>query len=593
MKLEILPDKDALGVAASAAGASVIRDAIARRGESTIIVATGASQFEMLDRLVEAEGIDWSKVTAFHLDEYVGLPESHPASFRRYLRERFVARLPALKAFVPVDGDAEDIDAEVARLNARLGSLAVDVCFAGIGENCHLAFNDPPADFATEAPYLVVELDEACRRQQLGEGWFATLADVPPRAISMSIRQMMKSRALIVSVPDPRKAEAVKAAVEGDVSPQSSGLDPSDARVLHALSRSRRGLAPRRGKRVKAREEERTTPGLFDLQVNGFAGSTSTMRRSRREMLDHALKAMRATGVTRCLPTMITAHPDALDARFEALDRAVADGPARPGMCPGYHLEGPFLNPAEGYRGCHPHEAMTAADPALVERLEAGLVAADPAGHAGARGRGGARAHPLGKQARQGRRDRPQRRERRGPRRGGRGRPCPLDPSRQRRAAHLHKLDNTIFAQLAEDRLFADFIADGIHIPPQALKVLLRAKGVERSILVTDAVSAAARRSVGSHPFAGFTIELRRRRHGASARSSAACRLFADARRRDPQRRELGFRELRGGDRHGLGQSASADGRGLRGSWHQAVVPRPRDLVRGARGRGRRGLCMN
>jgi glucosamine-6-phosphate deaminase len=220
VKLEIKASKEALGAAAAAAGASTIRDAIARRGTSTIVVATGVSQLDMLDHLVKAEGIDWSKVTAFHLDEYVGIPESHEASFRRYLKERFVARLPTLNSFVPVEGDAQDLDGEVARLNARLGGLDVDVCFAGIGENCHLAFNDPPADFGTDDPYLVVELDEACRRQQLGEGWFPSLADVPRRAISMSVRQMMKSRALVVSVPDLRKAKAVKAAVEGEVSPQ-------------------------------------------------------------------------------------------------------------------------------------------------------------------------------------------------------------------------------------------------------------------------------------------------------------------------------------------------------------------------------------
>ncbi len=220
MKLEIKPSKEGLGAAAAAAGAGIIRDAIARRGASTIVVATGMSQLDMLDHLVKAEGIDWSKVTAFHLDEYVGIPESHPASFRRYLKERFVARLPTLKAFVPVNGDAQDLGGEVKRLNIALEGLEVDVCFAGIGENCHLAFNDPPADFRTDDPYLVVELDEACRRQQLGEGWFASLADVPRRAISMSVRQMMKARALIVSVPDLRKAKAVKAAVEGEVSPQ-------------------------------------------------------------------------------------------------------------------------------------------------------------------------------------------------------------------------------------------------------------------------------------------------------------------------------------------------------------------------------------
>jgi glucosamine-6-phosphate deaminase len=218
VKLEILADKAAVGAAAAAMGANAIREAILRRGETTIVVATGRSQLEMLGYLVAAPGIDWSKVTAFHLDEYIGFPESHPASFRRYLRERFVAKLPDLKAFIPIEGDAPDTMAEVARLNALLAERAVDVCFAGIGENCHLAFNDPPADFETEAPYLLVELDEACRRQQLGEGWFATLADVPQRAISMSIRQMMKARQLILSVAEARKAEAVKQAVEGAVS---------------------------------------------------------------------------------------------------------------------------------------------------------------------------------------------------------------------------------------------------------------------------------------------------------------------------------------------------------------------------------------
>ncbi|MBV8763958.1 MAG: glucosamine-6-phosphate deaminase [Hyphomicrobiales bacterium] len=246
MKLEIEASKQALGAAAAAAGANIIRDAIARKGAATIVVATGMSQLDMLDHLVRTEGIDWSKVTAFHLDEYVGIAETHPASFRRYLKERFVARLPTLEAFVPVQGDAQDLHAEVKRLNARLELLAVDVCFAGIGENCHLAFNDPPADFGTDDPYLVVELDEACRRQQLGEGWFASLADVPARAISMSVRQIMKSRTLIVSVSDLRKAEAVRAAVEREVSPQFPAsilqrhasctlfLDPPAASLLDA-----------------------------------------------------------------------------------------------------------------------------------------------------------------------------------------------------------------------------------------------------------------------------------------------------------------------------------------------------------------------
>lgn len=218
MKIEIIDTKIALGQAAAHVGADLIRSAIARDGEATIIVATGMSQFEMLAALVKAPGIDWSKVTAFHLDEYVGLPESHGASFRKYLRERFVAFVPQLKAFVPVNGDAPDVAAEIKRLNDLIRGRRIAVCFAGIGENGHLAFNDPPADFETNDPYILVTLDEACRKQQMGEGWFPTLADVPQRAISMSIRQMMKSDVLILAVPDARKAEAVRGALEGPLS---------------------------------------------------------------------------------------------------------------------------------------------------------------------------------------------------------------------------------------------------------------------------------------------------------------------------------------------------------------------------------------
>lgn len=218
MRLEVLPDKAALGARAAADGADALRGALAAKGEGTIVVATGASQFEMLAALVAEPGIDWSRVTAFHLDEYVGLEAAHPASFRRYLHERFTSRLPDLGRFVPVEGDA-DLPAELDRLNRLLRGREVDVCFAGIGENGHLAFNDPPADFEIGDPYAVVGLDEACRRQQLGEGWFPSLDAVPDRAISMTVRQILRSRRLVVSVPDARKAAAVRAAVEGEVTP--------------------------------------------------------------------------------------------------------------------------------------------------------------------------------------------------------------------------------------------------------------------------------------------------------------------------------------------------------------------------------------
>ncbi len=216
--IRIVADKDLLGRQAARLGADAIRAALARHGHANIIVATGASQFEMLGHLVKEEGIDWSKVTAFHLDEYVGLSEEHPASFRRYLRLRFVVPTQGKVEFVPVNGEG-DPDAETTRLNGLIAGKRIDVCFAGIGENCHLAFNDPPADFETEEPYIVVTLDEACRNQQFGEGWFPSFEAVPARAISMSIRQIMKSELIVLSVSDERKAKAAQAAVEGPVDP--------------------------------------------------------------------------------------------------------------------------------------------------------------------------------------------------------------------------------------------------------------------------------------------------------------------------------------------------------------------------------------
>lgn len=215
----IFKTKQENGAAAAKAGAERIRAAIARRGEANIIVATGASQFEMLDVLVNEPAIDWSKVTAFHLDEYIGLPIAHGASFRKYLWERFVRRLPLpLKAFHYLDAEA-DPEAVIMEKNAAIGKRPIDVAFIGIGENGHLAFNDPPADFETERPYIVVALDEACRRQQVGEGWFKELADVPTHAISMSVRQILKSAAIVCTVPDERKAQAVRDVINGPITP--------------------------------------------------------------------------------------------------------------------------------------------------------------------------------------------------------------------------------------------------------------------------------------------------------------------------------------------------------------------------------------
>lgn len=219
MQTLVFPGRREMAEAAAGRAAALLRSAIEARGGARAIAATGASQFDFLDALCATPGIDWPKVCFFHLDEYVGLRDTHPASFRRYLRERIVERVRP-GAFHFVAGDAADPGAECRRVGALLAEAPVDVAFVGIGENGHLAFNDPPADFETEEPYLVLALDEACRRQQLGEGWFPRFEDVPARAISMSVRQILKSREILAVVPDRRKAVAVRDCLEQPVSPQ-------------------------------------------------------------------------------------------------------------------------------------------------------------------------------------------------------------------------------------------------------------------------------------------------------------------------------------------------------------------------------------
>ncbi len=217
MNLKIYQRGPALGLAAAAVAAACLRQTIAAKGRARVIAATGASQFAFLETLTNLPGVEWSKVELFHLDEYVGLPVTHPASFRKYLLERLIT--PAgISNYHLLDGE-RDPETVCREAGAKVAAAVVDVAFVGIGENGHLAFNDPPADFQTEAPYLVVQLDEACRRQQVGEGWFQSLGEVPTQAISMSIRQILKARKILCIVPDQRKATAVQACLEGPVSP--------------------------------------------------------------------------------------------------------------------------------------------------------------------------------------------------------------------------------------------------------------------------------------------------------------------------------------------------------------------------------------
>jgi glucosamine-6-phosphate deaminase len=228
MRTQIFETPFDLGQAAGSAAAQLIRQSIQEKGTCNIILATGTSQFETLKKLSEAP-IDWSKVVMFHLDEYIGLPISHGASFRKYLKDRFLAVVPALASVHLINGQSDPV-AECSRLGNLIREYPVDVALVGIGENCHLAFNDPPADLETEEPYIIVSLDQACRQQQLGEGWFQTLDDVPTRAISMSIKQILKSKHIICSVPDARKADAVRKTFEKPI----SNLRPASALQGHS-----------------------------------------------------------------------------------------------------------------------------------------------------------------------------------------------------------------------------------------------------------------------------------------------------------------------------------------------------------------------
>lgn len=216
MEVIVKNDPKELGRAAGIKTAELINEAIRKKGEANVILATGASQFETLNQLI-TEDVDWSKVTMFHLDEYIGLPESHPASFRKYLKERFLNKVSPLKAFHLINGET-DPEEERQRLGELITKHPIDVALVGIGENAHLAFNDPPADFEIEDPYLVVNLDLACRTQQFNEGWFDSIQDVPKQAISMSVNQILKSDSILCSAPDARKAVAVQKAIEGEVS---------------------------------------------------------------------------------------------------------------------------------------------------------------------------------------------------------------------------------------------------------------------------------------------------------------------------------------------------------------------------------------
>jgi glucosamine-6-phosphate deaminase len=222
MLLRYFQNPSTLARGAAEQAAAAIRQAIDERGRCRIVLATGTSQFAFLDALTSIPGLEWNKVEAFHLDEYVGISVTHPASFRRILLDRVINKVGISKYWF-LEGDASNLSKAIDETGRQLTSAPIDLALVGIGENGHIAFNDPPADFATEKPYIVVQLDEACRRQQVGEGWFTDVSKVPKQAISMSVRQIMKSRRIIAVVPDRRKAQAIKLCVEGEINPLAPG----------------------------------------------------------------------------------------------------------------------------------------------------------------------------------------------------------------------------------------------------------------------------------------------------------------------------------------------------------------------------------
>ena len=243
MKVRIFSDKHELAAAAATDAATAIRRAIDEHGRARIIAATGASQFEFLEKLTKAPDVDWKMVEMFHLDEYLGLPATHPASFRKYLLDRLINKVGIVHYHL-LDGEA-DARKVIAEVTTEIRKAPIDVAFVGIGENGHLAFNDPPADFETDEAYIVVELDEACRRQQLGEGWFKNLADVPRRALSMTVRQILKAKEIICIVPDARKAQAVAKCVGSEINPMvpASILRSHDGAVIY-LDKDSAALLP-------------------------------------------------------------------------------------------------------------------------------------------------------------------------------------------------------------------------------------------------------------------------------------------------------------------------------------------------------------
>ncbi len=218
LAVTIADSNDELGVAVAQSFAEAARIALVERSEIAVILATGNSQLSFAKAVRQRDDVDWSRITILHMDEYLGMSEDHPASFRRWMKENLVDHVSP-KAFEGVRGDHTPVDEELERYSGLIRELAPAITVMGIGENGHLAFNDPPADFETSEIIRIVDMDEVSRRQQVGEGHFPSLDETPRQALSLTIPALLRSQTVLVGVPEKRKAEAVKRTLEGPVTP--------------------------------------------------------------------------------------------------------------------------------------------------------------------------------------------------------------------------------------------------------------------------------------------------------------------------------------------------------------------------------------
>eukprot|EP00949_MAST-11_sp_MAST-11-sp1_P000535 g535.t1 len=322
-EIDIAPSSKESGERAAEYVARVVRQVVAEKGSARIIFATGASQFDFIEALLRIDGMPWNRCTCFHLDEYVGLSEEHPASFRKYLKDRLFSKMN------PRPGRIFYLDpANIKAYAEALRRKPIDLVCLGIGENGHLAFNDPPAKFDDVEDVKIVTLDERCRMQQVGEGWFPSLAQSPSEAASLTVPCIMRCERISCVVPDTRKAEAVKAALTG----------PIDLEV-----------------------------GFVDLQVNGHGGVDFSSQGLTAAAVRKACDGVLSSGCCAFLPTVITSDMDTYETVLPLL---AAEVESRPQQVLGIHLEGPFISSAPGAVGCHKPELCRKPDVKLLQRLQ-------------------------------------------------------------------------------------------------------------------------------------------------------------------------------------------------------------------------------